>query len=123
MTNGTLKYKATGRYEMGWTDPRGIFGASRILGFIERFEELPTVVIDHFARDMTDDQLKAAWLLEYGDRPISFYELTNKWQRNESDDAMRIAQETHRRGLLLGQHDFSFSSTIYILKDKLHASS
>lgn len=116
MSTGTMKYKATGRYEFGWTDPRTTI-------FVSRFEELKTVVVGHFARDMTNDQLKAAWLLLYGDRPITFYELKSKWGEDETGDDMRVAQETHLRGLLLDQYDIANDQTIYVLKDKLNASS
>jgi hypothetical protein len=30
--SGTLKYKATERYSLGWTDPRGIFGRTGVEG-------------------------------------------------------------------------------------------
>lgn len=115
MSTGTLKYKATERYSFGWTDPR-------MLGFGERFEDIHVVVVDHFARDMTDEQLKAAWLLAYGNRPVSFFELKQKWAQDETGDDLRVAQETHMRGLLLSQYDFSSINTIYVLKDKLDAS-
>lgn len=114
--NQTMTYKASGRYSFGWNDPR-------MLRHMQSFEEIPTVVMGHYARDMTNDQLKAAWVLVYGDRPISFHELKEKWAEDETGDTMRVAQETHLRELLLGQHDFSSYSTIYILKDKLDASS
>jgi hypothetical protein len=116
MNTTTMKYKATNRYDFGWTDPR-------VLNWSEKFEDIQTIVINHFARDMTDDQLKASWILVYGDRPISFHEIKQKWAEDETGDTMRVAQETHRRGLLLSQHDFNSINNIYILKDKLHASS
>ena len=112
----TMTYKAKDRYTFGWNDPRSV-------SLAERFEDIRIVLIEHFACDMTDEQLKAAWILTYGDRPISFYELKRKWERDETGDDMRVAQETHMRGLLLSQHDFSSLTEIYILKDKLNASS
>ena len=101
----TMKYKATGRYHFGYTDPRGVFGSPTAVAYASRFEELPTVVIGHFARDMTNDQLKAAWLLMYGDRPITFEEIKRKWLDDETGDTARVAQETHMRGLLLSQQE------------------
>lgn len=112
----TLKYKMSTRYSFGATDPR-------VFNWSERFEDLRTIVHGHYARDMTNDQLKAAWILVYGDRPISFHEIKQKWTEDETGDTMRVAQETHMRGLLLSQHDFSSMNEIYILKDKLNASS
>jgi hypothetical protein len=112
----TVKYKASGRYQFGWNDPRE-------MKWSDKFEDLRTVVHGHYARDMTNDQLKAAWILVYGDRPISFHELKQKWSEDETGDTMRVAQETHMRGLLRSEHNFDNISNIYILKDKLNASS
>lgn len=111
-----VKYKMRDRYDFGWNDPR-------TLRFAEKFEELKIVFVDHYAQKMTTDQLKAAWLLEYGDRPITFHELKQKWATDETGDMMQIAQELHARGMLLSQHDFSSISEIYVLKEKLDASS
>ena len=116
MSTGTMKYKATGRYAMGWSDPRAD-------SYTSRFEDLKTVVVGHFARSMTNDQLRAAWLLTYGDQPISFYRLRCKWEMDETGDDMRVAQETHARGLLLSESDINSYTQIYVLKDKLNASS
>jgi hypothetical protein len=110
-----MTYKAKDRYTFGWNDPRAV-------DLAERFEEIRLIFVDHFARDMTNDQLKAAWILAYGDRPISFYELKRRWAQDETGDDMRVAQETHFRGLLLSQYDFASITDIYVLKDKLNAS-
>ena len=113
MSTGTMKYKATGRYDFGWSDPR-------TMAFISRFEELKTVVMGHYSREMTNDALRAAWILEYGDRPITFYELKSKWGTAETgNDMMCTAQETHYRKLLLDQYDIANDQTVYVLKDKL----
>ena len=63
----TVKYKAASRYSFGWTDPRGLFGNNPYGA--EGFGEVP-IASDHFSRDMTVDQLKAAWLIVFGD-PLS----------------------------------------------------
>jgi len=111
----TMTYKASGRYQFGWTYPR-------IMAFAYRFEDVKILVVPHFAQDMTDEQLKAAWLLVYGDRPITFHEIKQKWSEDETGDTMRVAQEAHMRNLLLTQHDFNSYTNIYVLKDKLNAS-
>lgn len=116
MSTGTMKYKATGRYDFGWIHPRAD-------DYTTRFEELKTVVVGHFARSMTNDQLRAAWLLMYGDQPISFYRLRCKWEKDKTGDDMRVAQETHARGLLLSESDINTYTQLYVLKDKLNASS
>lgn len=110
----TLKYKMSSRYSFGWSDPR-------VMSVASSFDEIANMEFPHYASTMSNDGLKAAWLLEYGDRPITFFEIRDKWVDNK--DAMRIAQETHMRGLLLEQPDFASYSTIYVLKDKLNASS
>jgi hypothetical protein len=112
----TVKFKAKNRYSFGATDPR-------IMTFADRFEDVKTIVYPHYAQDMTDEQLKAAWILVYGDRPVTFSEIKQKWAEDETGDDMRVAQETHDRGMLLTQHDFASYANIYILKDKLNASS
>ena len=116
MSDTTVKYKSTGRYDFGWIDPR-------MMTFADRFEDVKTIVYLHYAQDMTDEQLKAAWILVYGGRPVTFHEIKQKWALDEIGDDMRVAQETHLRGLLLSQHDFASDNDIYILKDKFHASS
>ena len=116
VSDTTVKYKATGRYNFNWIDPR-------MMTFADRFEDVKTILHPHYAQDMTDEQLKAAWILVYGDRPVTFNEIKQKWALDEIGDDMRVAQETHLRGLLLSQHDFASIYNIYILKDKLHASS
>ena len=112
MSAGTMKFKTAGRYDFGWTDPR-------TMAFISRFEDLKTVVMGHYSREMTNDALRAAWILEYGDRPITFHELKEKWAQDESGDARCIAQETHYRKLLLDQYDYNQIHVVYVLKNKL----
>ena len=118
----TMKYKMRDRYSFGYADPRGVFGSATTIAYAARFGVLPTVVMGHYARDMTNDQLKAAWVLVYGDRPVTFEEIKRKWAEDETGDDMRVAQETHLRGLLLSQHDFASFTDIYVLKEKLDAS-
>ena len=117
MNTGTMKYKSTGKYEFGWSDPRAVRKAAS-------FKDLVYPLDMHFCVEMTDDQLKAAWLLHYGDRPITFIEISRRSDSIEGGvDELRIALEAHSRGLLISQHDFSSFSEIYVLKDKLNASS
>lgn len=89
------------------------------MDYTTRFEEIPTVQIGHFSRAMTNDQLKAAWLLVYGNSPITFLALRRKWKMDEIGDDMRVAQETHARGLLLSESDINSYTQVYVLKDKL----
>jgi hypothetical protein len=109
-----MTFKTKERYAFGWADPRAFTMAVR-------FEEIATMVFPHYASDMTDDQLRAAWLLVYGEAPVTFVSIRDKWY--DDVDTMRVAQETHARGLLISQADFASFSDIYVLKDKLNASS
>lgn len=111
MSTGTMKYKAKERYSFGYTDPRGVFGST--LGS-SGFGEI-SMISDHFSRGMTADQLKAAWLIQFGDRPVSYAEIRGL----EDEDIFRIGQELYHRMMLLEQKDFSSYSNIYVLKDKL----
>lgn len=111
----TMTYKAQGRYQFGWNDPRA-------RNFTTCFEEIQGMAYPHFASDMTCEQLKAAWLLMFGDRPVNFEEVKRKWDADPSGDDMRVSQEVHLRGLLASQHDFASYTNIYVLKDKLNAS-
>lgn len=107
----TVKYKATERYQFGWSDPRMAHIGT------QGFGEVP-MVSDHFSRGMTADQLKAAWLIVFGSRPVTFMELRTA----EDPDIFYIGQELYRRMMLLEQKDFTAFTNIYVLKDKLNAS-
>ena len=70
----TLKYKMTGRYAVGWSDPRGIFGATtrqkdplyehNFFDNLEEFEQRQTVA------NMNVDALITLWLARYGEEVL-----------------------------------------------------
>mgnify|MGYP003335732530 CR=1 FL=1 len=51
---------------------------------------------DHFSVNMTDDQLIAAWLITFGDRPVSIFEI-----RRGDADAHKMWTTMNIRGLLV----------------------
>jgi hypothetical protein len=66
----------------------------------------------HYASDMTDDQLRAAWLLLFGSEFISFVAIG---ARNDDDD-FRIAYEAYKRGLLHEENSINTYTRQYALK-------
>jgi hypothetical protein len=73
----------------------------------------------HFCRGMTDDQLKAAFLLHFNNRPVSAYEI--RMVRNSDNDMFFIVNEMIGRQLFIMRPDFG--QAVYVLKEDLHASS
>jgi len=110
-SNGTFKYKMTGRYAFGYSDPRILYGSSSTAawGFSPNAEHMQT---EHYAIDMTDEQLRSAWLLLFGSDPISFNAIG---ERSDGDD-FRIAYEAYRRGLLHEENNINSYSRYYVLK-------
>lgn len=111
-SNGTFKYKMTGRYAFGHSDPRILYGSSSTAawGFSLNAEHMQT---EHYATDMTDEQLRSAWLLLFGSDPISFIAIG---ARNDDDD-FRIAYEAFKRGLLHEEANvYSYSRTYSLIK-------
>lgn len=110
-SSGTLKYKASGRYVFGYSDPRILYGSSSspMWSFSDYAK---TIHNKHYAHAMTDEQIRAAWLLLFGSEPISF---TAIGARNDDDD-WRIAYEAYSRGLLHEDNNFNTYTYTYTLK-------
>lgn len=110
-SSGTLKFKMAGRYAFGYSDPRILYGSSS--SPMWSFSDYAKAQHEaHFASDMTDEQLKAAWLLLFGSDPISFIAIG---ARNDDDD-FRIAYEAFKRGLLHEENNINSYSRYYALK-------
>ena len=74
---------------------------------------------EHYSRGMTDDQLIAAWMLEFGDRPVSSLDI-----RRADDDTQEVYHTMATRGLLEWHDvnhniDAQFINYIYTLKKTL----
>jgi len=110
-SSGTLKYKATGRYAFGYSDPRILYGSSSspMWSFSDYAKTLDA---DHYANSMTDEQIRAAWLLLFGSEFVSFVAIG---ARNDDDD-FRIAYEAYKRGLLHEENNINTYNRYYILK-------
>ena len=101
----TVTYKATGRYQFGWSDPRA--GSFAEVGVSLKDIPMPAF---HFALDMTTEQLRAAWTLQFGDRAVS----TNTLM--DDPDMLCIGQTLYQRGQLLEQRRIETYSHCYALK-------
>lgn len=86
---------------MGWTDSRGLYAEVRIEG----------VPVDdkHFSAALTTEQLRAAWLLEYGDRMVPLRDLS------ENEDMYKIGRQLYARGQLIAEKQFGTYSQCYYL--------
>ena len=85
----TLKYKATERYAMGWTDPQmPDFGAPITLELHKHvntgFEDVPT------------ETLRNLWMVRFGARNVTLGEMYEL----RFDDIARVAQELANRKLV-----------------------
>ena len=69
----------------------------------------------HFSTHMSTEQLRAAWLLEYGDRMVPLHRLV------ESKDMYDIGRQLYARGQLNEEKRFEYDSQCYYLKRE-HAS-
>ena len=107
----TLKYKMAGRYAFGYSDPRVMFGSSSapMWSFSDYAKTLDA---SHYSSNMTDEQLRAAWLLLFGSEPISFVAIGAK---GDSDD-FRIAYEAYKRGMIDEENNINTYTRYYTLK-------
>ena len=82
----TMKYKATERYSLGWTDPRAIFDGDINVnrGRHTGYTEVPT------------DVLRNLWMAYFGSRVVLVRHL---WDARE-EDISDVAQELVNRGLV-----------------------
>ena len=65
---------------------------------------------NHFAKSLTTEQLRAAWLLEYGDRMVPLHDLS------ENEDMYNIGRQLYARGQLYEEKRFDADSQCYYLK-------
>ena len=106
----TLKYKATDRYEFGWTDPRATIGQIKVNQ--ERLTGL---------EDISTDVLSNLWLARFGERLVSaslMYDI-------RAEDIANVVQELGDRGLVTQEVTNSFTTDerthYYRLWDKVNA--
>ncbi len=106
----TLKYKATDRYEMGWTDPRATLGQIKVnQKRLTGLEDIPTEVLSNL------------WLARFGERLVSaslMYDI-------RAEDIADVVQELGDRGLVTQEVTNSFNTDerthYYRLWDKVNA--
>lgn len=86
----TMKYKATERYAMGWTDPRGTFGQGK---FYTVFEAVApkNKNLDTAATSV----LRDLWLFTFGDAPVSHGAMCE--HLDTDDDIFWVGHELWKR--------------------------
>lgn len=77
---------------------------------IRSIEQAATVNVDHYSWDMSDEQLRAAWLLLFGSEAVPLMKLV------EEEDNFRLAQTLAARKLLESTHSFTHVAEFYKLK-------
>ena len=105
-SNGTR----SSRYVFGWSDPRGVYSSVR---YPTRFEHLPMMLTaPNFATDMTNEQLRAAWIIYFGTEEIRFEDM----QKGDPDE-FSVAIECWRRGIIGRLIKHNWETELYGLKD------
>ena len=77
---------------------------------IQTIEQAPTVNVDHYSWEMSDEQLRAAWLLLFGSDPVPLTTLA------DDEDNFRLAQTLAARKLLERTHSFEHIVDFYTIK-------
>jgi hypothetical protein len=83
----TLTYKAIGRYEMGWSDPRG----GNMLGKINLNGGKPTGLTD-----TSTEVLRDLWMVQFSSRMVTYEDMYEAEKRDETN----VAQELANRSLV-----------------------
>jgi hypothetical protein len=112
----TLKYKATERYSMGWTDPRIInFGGLKTT--LELHTRMNTGL-----EDVPTETLRNLWMVRFGARNVTL----NEMYEIRFDDIARVAQELANRKLVRHEkiNRMEMDATVhYYLLEKEHGDS
>ena len=117
----TLKYKATERYSVGWTDPRASFGQSNgemYFPCIDTEGGVPTEFTD-----ATTETLRDLWMVRWGKRAVDHVALRDA-EKNE-DPIIGSMQELANRHLVtfeMVEHvDRAERDYYYVLKREANA--
>ena len=104
-SNGTHR----SRFAFGWSDLRGAYQDYSA----RRFEHLPMMLTaPNFATDMTNEQLRAAWIIYFGTEEIRFEDM----QKGDPDE-FSVAIECWRRGIIGRLIKHNWETELYGLKD------
>ena len=90
--SNTLRYKATGRYDLGWSDPRASFGHT-LGGPLNIFEI--ALSIGKNMQDVDTEVLRNLWLAIFGDVPVSHDAIRE--HHETGDDIFWVGHELNRR--------------------------
>jgi hypothetical protein len=83
----TLTYKSVGRYEMGWSDPRG----GSMLGKIDLNGGKPTGLTE-----TPTEVLRDLWMVQFSSRLVPYDDMEEAMKRDETN----VAQELVNRSLV-----------------------
>jgi len=83
----TLTYKSVGRYEMGWSDPRG----ASMLGKINLNGGKPTGLTE-----TPTEVLRDLWMVQFSSRLVTYDDMEEAVKRDETN----VAQELVNRSLV-----------------------
>lgn len=89
----TLKYKATERYSVGWTDAR-VMATSVIKTTLELHIHMNTGL-----DDVPTETLRNLWMVKFGSRGVKLSDM----YEHRFDDIIKVAQELANRKLIM--HD------------------
>ena len=108
----TMKYKATERYEMGWTDPRGI----SMLGTMKLNGGKPTGL-----EDIATSVLRDLWMAQFGERAVTFNVMDAASQKDETNVAQELANRHLVEQRKVSRMDMERPMYYYILLNDTYA--
>jgi len=103
----TLKYKMTGRYAVGWSDPRFEAGVIKMnLSRKTNLEDVPTEV------------LRNLWLVKFGGRAVTMNDMHNHRFDDIADVGQELANRKQIRLETLDRPDIMERHNYYILENE-----
>jgi len=109
----TLKYKATERYAMGWSDPRVVF-KNRDFS-VDTLHPPGHVTTDY--TDVPTETLRDLWIVRFGSRAVSMsvmYELRHEQIAEVAQELMNRHQIREEKTM---RHDVDEISYYYVLEN------
>jgi len=108
----TMKYKATERYAMGWSDPRG----GNMLGKIHLNGGNPTGLIE-----TPTEILRDLWMVQFGSRAVTHDDMWNAGDRGEANVAQELANRSLVEQRKVSRMDMEKPMYYYVLTERADA--
>ena len=108
----TMKYKATERYAMGWSDPRG----ASMLGKINLNGGNPTGLIE-----TPTEILRDLWMVQFGSRAVTHDDMWNAGDRGEANVAQELANRSLVEQRKVSRMDMEQPMYYYVLTERADA--